>query len=250
MATPLDNLLFIVYTPGAGGRILNVCASTSSNVANWIVGDLPDPVEYTQQKFCNPNKNQHLRTEPHPPYQMSWFTRQKPFTRGDDLSIDQACENLLADTTIQKEIHANKLICVPYTKPYLPKWYTSKSIALVNDVASDEWLLQRRREVFYKIENNTVYKIRFLSKFIHNSHLVNKYNDQPQTDFPIQDFEELLVEDLEQEKVKAEFDININLSDFLTCDPNQLWDTVLPLTGEVNRQWCTPALQTWRKFWI
>lgn len=249
---PVDKLLFIVYAPGAGGRILNVCVSTSNSVANWIVGDLPDPVEYVQKKFCNPIKDKHLGTEPHPPYRMTWFTRQLPFTRGDDLTVEQACKYLLDDNIIAEEISNNRLISIPYTKPYLPNWYTSKTIALVNDHDSNAWIQQRRREVLYKVENKIVYKLRFLADFINpvNKPLVHLYTDHPESEFPVEQLDKKLIEDFEKEKVSAKFDININISDFLTCDPDILWDTVYPIVGNVNRQWATPALLEWRKYWI
>ena len=43
---------------------------------------------------------------------------------------------------------------------------------------------------------------------------------------------------------------NINLSDVLYSDPNFIWDKIDSLLGSpINREWCTPALITWRHRW-
>lgn len=245
----IDNLLFVQYAPGAGGRFLIVCCTTSNRVANWLPVDLPDPVEFTTERFCNPIYSDHMKTEPKPPYSMGWFTRQYPFTRGDNLSRKQAEKLLLTDEVIANELSHNRFIPEYYGKHYFPKWFNGKVITLVNDTQSDVWLLERRKRVFYMHKNNIVHKLRYMPNFITNSHIVKQYSDQPQTEFSCTDLDSFVKEDF-TERMSEGQGINITLTDYLTWEPNKIWDTVDPLVGDIERKWCTLALKTWRNFWL
>jgi len=237
------------YAPGAGGRFLIVCCTTSNKVASWLPADLPDPVEYTQEKFCNPNKNQHMRTETQPPYSLSWFTRQYPFTRGDDLTHTQAEKLFLEDAIIANEVSHGRLVPTYYGKHYFPKWFTGKLITLVNDDETNAWLLERRKQVFYEYKNNKVRKLRFIPSHVTNTDVLAKYTDHPETEFDCTDIDKFVEQDY-NENMSKQSGLNIMLKDYLTWHPDQIWDTVEPIVGSIDRDWCTPALKTWRKFWL
>lgn len=246
----IDNLLFVQYSPGAGGRMFLVCCTTSNKLANWLPDELPDPIEYTRKMFCNPVKQDHMKTETQPPYKLSWFTRQPPFTRGDNLTRDQAETLFLEDPIIQNEIVNKRLIPIYYVKKYYPTWFQGKVITLVNDEYTTEWLMQRRKDVFYKVENSKVYKLRYMSEHINNSQNIKKFSDQPQTEFAQEEFNNILKQDFDVECLDPGPGININLNDYFTWDTNKLWDTVCPIVGEVDRYWSNKAIKEWRKYWL
>ena len=56
----------------------------------------------------------------------------------------------------------DQTLVMPWTKPYLPKWFKGKVIAIVNDPASMNFLKKRRDAIFYKWEGNTVFQKRFI----------------------------------------------------------------------------------------
>jgi len=251
---PLDNLLFFRYSAAAGGRMLLVCCTTSDKLTSWLPDDLPDPIEYTDYHFCSKVKVKHVTVEPQPPYAMGWFTRQPPFTRGDNWSIEEATSLFLEDEIIKKEVSKGKIISSPYNKQYFPTWYNNEIINLVNDDATDKWLLQRRKEIFYLINGATFNKVRYTPKFTCKANNVNPndFNDGPQIVFPIEDLDKEVHKDYFEgnEKFKPNKGINITLSDYFTWDPNRIWDTVEPMVGELNREWATPAILHWRKYWL
>jgi len=245
----IDNLLFIQYAPGAGGRFLIVCCSTSDKVASWLPSILPDPIQFTRESFCNPIKQDHMKTETPAPYKLDWYTRQYPFTRGDNLSKAKAQQLLLQENIVADEVNANRLIPMFYAKKHFPKWFSGKVISIVNDQDSKEWLLQRRKDIFYKHENNIVHKLRYIGDHIHNSDAISKYSDHPQTEFKCTNLTDFVKQDYDEDILPGP-GMNINLSNYLTWEPNKIWDTISPIVGEVNREWCTPAIQEWRKYWL
>ena len=77
-----NKLLWIQYTPGAAGRVLLVCCTTSNAVGNWIDSPLPDPYKFARERFCVPEGTKHMAKEPTTPYDIKWYTRNVVFDRG------------------------------------------------------------------------------------------------------------------------------------------------------------------------
>ncbi len=244
------NQLWIQYTPGAGGRFTLVCCTTANNVGNWLPDPLPDPIEYTREKFCGQDGTLHMKTETQPPYRLPWYTRQYPFTRGDDLSPQQVSDLFLQDPVAKLHLAEGKLLANPWNKTYFPNWFKGKLLSIVSDDKSHDWLMERRKQVFYKFENGKAYLLRYRPDVIHNPHMIKKYSDHPQTEYNYTD-ENKFVEWDYHDKISPGSGLNIMLSEILHSDPNSIWDRIDNLLGEpINRDWCTPALKTWRNRWV
>src|SRR5210317_2092828 len=150
-----NNLLWVQYTPGAGGRILLICCTTCKNVGNWIDEPLPDPIKFAKERFCVLNAKDHMNNEPITPYDIKWYTRNVIFDRGDNLSKEQANEYLMACPSAKQHFNQNLLIANVWQKPYIPEWAKDeKIITIVTDEDSMPWLLERRKQVFYEWFDN------------------------------------------------------------------------------------------------
>ena len=245
-----NNLFWVQFTPGGGGRLLLICCTTADNVGNWMPTPLPDPIEYVTSKFCVSNSSLHMKTEPQTPYQVSWYTRQHPFDRGDNLTPAIVRTHLMKDQRAVTDLSYGKLLASIWTKTYLPDWFDGKLLTIVSDDDSHAWLMQRRKEVFYKFENGKAYLMRYIPESIPNGHFAKQFSDQPQTIFDYTNEDEFVEWDY-HDKVYPGNGTNINLSDVLYSDPNFIWDKIDSLLGSpVNREWCTPALITWRQRWV
>tara|TARA_B100001093_G_scaffold373621_1_gene358598 strand:- start:5134 stop:5889 length:756 start_codon:yes stop_codon:yes gene_type:complete len=244
-----NNLFFVQFTPGAGGRFILVCCTTADNVGSWMPDPLPDPIEYTKSKFCVEQSILHMKTETQTPYDLFWFTRQYPFSRGDNLTQDEVTTHLMKDQRAVTDLNNDKLLASIWNKTYLPNWFEGKLLSIVSDDDSHAWLMQRRKEVFYKFENGKAYLMRYMPEGIHNGHMVKQFSDQPQTIFDYTNEDDFVEWDY-HDKVSPGTGKNINLSDILYKDPDFIWDKIDNLLGSpINREWCTPALITWRQRW-
>ena len=57
-----------------------------------------------------------MKTETQPPYNIPWYTRQYPFTRGDNLTPQEVTENYMQDPTAKQHLLQNKLLANPSIK--------------------------------------------------------------------------------------------------------------------------------------
>ena len=244
-----SNQLWIQYTPGAGGRFTLVCCTTAENVGNWLPDPLPDPVEYTLKKFCGEDGTLHMKTETQPPYNIPWYTRQYPFTRGDNLTPQEVTENYMQDPTAKQHLLQNKLLANPWNKTYLPDWFNGKLLTIVSDENSHKWLMERRKQVFYRFKNGKAYLLRYMPDVIHNPDRLKMFKDHPQTEYDYTDQDKFVESDY-HDKMEPGKGLNITLTDVLNGDPNMIWDQIDALLEmPIDRNWCTPALNTWRNRW-
>jgi len=191
-----------------------------------------------------------MKSETQTPYQISWYTRQYPFDRGDNLTTAMVRTYLMKDQAAVTDLSYGKLLAGVWHKPYLPNWFDGKLLTIVSDDDSHSWLMQRRKEVFYKFENGKAYLMRYIPEAIHNSHMVKQFSDHPETVFEYINENEFVEQDY-HDKVSAGPGTNINLSDMLHSNPNLLWDKIDELlNAKINRTWCNAALNTWRARWV
>ena len=106
------NWLKIQYPAGAGGKILMYCLSTSKNVVD--LGIKNDPVEFTKNNFPNQHGILPIESKGYP-YDLSWFSRQYPFTRGHHLSQNEVDQYIEKDSIL---IEAKKLFSAHYSMDF------------------------------------------------------------------------------------------------------------------------------------
>ena len=244
--------LFVQFSCGGGGRILLSCISTSDSIGNWLPNTLPDPVEYVKAKFCA-TPYQHMKTEIKMPYDFSWFTRQLPFTRGDDLNSEQCYQLAMQDPVAKDHIEQNKKIICYWHKPYIPQWFTGNVITIYDDEETHEWLMERRTKLFYRWDekNKIAYNLRFRPEGISNVKLLSKFSDNPQTEFSYIEKRDLVEKDYESEKISKGPGLNISLKTLLSEDPDSIWNRIDTLLEKpIDRNWANSAINTWRKHWV
>ena len=246
-----NKLLWIQYTPGAAGRALLVCCTTSDAVGDWIDLPLPDPYKFTNEHFCVTDVTEHMNTEPITPYNISWYTRNVLFNRGDNLTETEAYNNLLRCPLSKKHYDENKMIANVWHKPYVPTWANNiKVITICCDNKTMPWLLQRRKEVFYEWYENEVHLLRYKSaKAPIGNHA--KLYEPIENIYPYTDALSFVKEDMQKEIITIGPGLNINLSTLLYEDLESTWDSIDEYIGEpINRKWCNTLMNTWRQRWV
>ena len=169
----IKDWLWCQYTPGAGGKLLCAILQLSEKIDAWndlLRSDFDLFIE-TKIKI---DHDTHMKHEIKFPYDLYWYTRQLPFTRGDQLSIDEAQK--LFDT---KNGVYDKKLNMPWTKPYFPKWFTGQAITIINDDDGLEFLRRRMDKLFFKWEGNKVYFKRFIPETCTNTKVANTFSDHP-----------------------------------------------------------------------
>jgi hypothetical protein len=206
------------YSPGAGGRMLCSMLQLSTKVHPWYNNIRENFEEFIESKI-KVNHVTHMKDEPHWPYDLFWYTRQLPFTRGDKLSIQEA-ERLFKE---KNRAYEEEFLTMGWAKPYFPDWFMGRAISIINDKDSLGFLKKRRDVIFYKWKDNTVYFKRFLPSDIPNSNIVSKFKDHPHTEKIFDSKDEFYKEEfyehpevfpLFEQSNDARVKLNINLSDF------------------------------------
>jgi hypothetical protein len=206
------------YTPGAGGKMLCSMLQLSTKVHPWYNNIRENFEEFIESKI-KINPVTHMKDEPHWPYDLFWYTRQLPFTRGDDLSTQEA-ERLFKE---KNRAYEDYFLVMNHCKPYFPDWFTGQAISIINDKNSLNFLKNRRDAIFYKSEGDTVYLKRFLSDYCGHSNIVSNFKDHPPTEKIFHSKEDFYKEEFyEHPEVFQMFEKNndtrvklyINLSDF------------------------------------
>ena len=175
MPNVTDNWIWCQFTPGAGGKMLSTILQLSKNVHSWNETIDKDFTKYVEDKIVI-SKNKHMKNEPHFPYKLNWFTRQLPFSRGDELTDEEVQKHF----TEQNKINADQILIMPWFKPYLPKWFRGRVLRILNDKDSMDWLRKRRDDIFYRWDGNTVYHKRWMPEEIANNSLATKFSDNPE----------------------------------------------------------------------
>jgi hypothetical protein len=240
------------YTPGAGGKMLCSMLQLSKKVHPWYSNILDNFEEFVESKI-KIDPVSHMKDEPHWPYDLSWYTRQLPFTRGDDLSIQEA-ERLFQE---KNRVYDDQFLTMHWNKPYFPDWLTGQAISIINDKDGLNFLKNRRDAIFYKWKDNKVYFKRFLPSDIANGNFVKNFKDHPTTqkifyskeDFYKEEFyEHPEVFPLFEKSNDARVKLNINLSDFwnrsgsdIATEINEAFDL------DINLKKADYLIDTWLK---
>jgi hypothetical protein len=213
----INKWIWCQYTPGAGGKMLCSMLQLSPNVHPWYNCIRENLKQFVNLKI-NINSTTHMKKEPHAPYDISWYTRQLPFIRGDNLTTQEA-ENLFKERNLKYSLY----LTMGWFKPYFPNWFSGRAITIINDKDSLNFLKNRRDAIFYKWKDTTVYFKRFIPRHIYNGNLIKNFKENPQIkkifynkdDFYKQEFYEnpevfSFLKKNNDKRVK----LNINLSSF------------------------------------
>ena len=167
--------IWIQYTPGAAGKLLCAVIQLSQNVDSWL-SELDKDYKNFVNKRILIRANDHLKHEITWPYNIDFYARQLPFTRGDDLTSEQA-EKIFKEKNKATEKH----IVTPWTKPYIVNWFKGKVVSIINDKKSIDFLKNRRDIIFYEWQGNTVLYKGNIKKYISKKrrHLIGKFYDDP-----------------------------------------------------------------------
>lgn len=246
-----NNLLWVQFTPGAGGRILLICCTTSDKVGNWIDEPLPNPIKFATERFCVPNPKDHMNNEPITPYDIKWYTRNVIFNRGDNLTKEQAHEYMIECELTKKHLDHKLLIANVWQKPYIPNWAKDeKIITIVPDKDSMIWLLERRKQLFYEWFDNEVHLLRYKPGTSPISPHEKLYEPIPYI-YKYSNANEFVRQDIKKEKIISGPGLNIMLSELLYGNLENIWDSIDEYIGEpVSRDWCNKLMHTWRDRWV
>lgn len=224
-----NDWIWCQYSPGAGGKIICALLQLSNKVHPWH-SDIHDNFQnFIRSKILISHEN-HLRNEMQAPYQLSWFTRQLPFTRGDNLDPDEI-DAIWMETNKKYE----QLLTMHWCKPYFPNWFQGRAVRIVNDSRSMDFLRKRRDPIFYEWKERTVYFKRFIPEWIYNNHLIKKFNDDPEfhmeyenkSDFYKEHFyENPEIKQLQVSATHKQVLCNINLSDMLTMPGSKIAEKI------------------------
>lgn len=167
------------YTPGAGGKMICSILQLDSKTHPWYTELNKDLDKFINEKIKIPHYY-HMKNEPHWPYNLSWYTRQLPFTRGDEFTTEEA-EQLFSkhNNNLIKEdmkLLLYKNFIMHWCKPYLPNWFKGQALQIVNDKESLEFLKKRRDVIFYEWKDNLVYQKRFITNHIFRPEQVHNYD--------------------------------------------------------------------------
>ena len=239
----------VKYPAGSGGMIILHCFSTAKNVVDWHVKI--DPIDFVNKNF--PLKNGILPIELDKPYNLSWFTKQLPFTRGLSLSKEEAYNEAVKEKIVRDAIKNNFYIPFRYTRIDNPTWFNGKSFSISPDNDTKTWLLKRRKMLFYKIENDLVIDLKFHSSNPNKKyHSHTQYNDDPPV-FYKGKLDTIAEKDFYKNKCDQPHtgDCNIKISDVLDLKKHKkIFKEMEDLIQEpLDRNWCEPALKRWTKIW-
>ena len=244
-----NNQLWIQHTPGASGKLITMCCTTSTAVGNWE-NTLTDPVSFTTNHFCNPDSGKHLLGEPMTPYKVGWYTRDQLFTRGDDLTPRQVREHLMQDPVATEHLNKGLLIANVYNKTYVPSW-CEKIVTIYNDSKSIDWILNRRKNILYEWHKDKVYMRRYMSTGSPVNQSIAKLYNPIQYEYTYTNADEFVLQEFEKENVQKGPGLNIALSDILYNSADKICSQLNDYLPEpVDNQWCIPAIETWKKRWV
>jgi hypothetical protein len=146
-------ILFVRYAPGAAGNFLIALLQTSTCVACWntVVESSKSTTKFTEtfknwfaQSFQE-NLDNHLKFEPHHPYQLDFFSSKHP--RGNEITVDKFIEHLEQhnDQLFLDNIKKNKLTVMRLNKSEVPNFGQGNHIInIVVDQPAKKWLYRTR----------------------------------------------------------------------------------------------------------
>lgn len=153
--------LIVRFAPGSGGKFLATMLQCSQSVHAWdkeLVlakqrNDTAKILQYFASKFTT-NFKDWQKNEPEVPYQTDFVSNR--FSRGDDITFDQAQELLINDSQYLQDLKSEGLILLISNKSQIPAWMQGRAKVvniLIDSKDSKKWF----------------HKARFAKQFIKNN---------------------------------------------------------------------------------
>ena len=172
-------LLFVRYAPGAAGNFLIAILQTSNKLSCWDTQvenakgtpQFEDSFKNWFSKCFQPDLENHIKHEPHHPYQLDFVSAKHP--RGDDLSVEEFIEKLQNrhDQCFLNNIQCHQQTVMRLNKPTVPRWGLGNSIInIVVDPLSKKWFYKIRYIKLFGKDNNG-----WTSKENHPDYLIAKF---------------------------------------------------------------------------
>lgn len=180
MAQLTKNWTWVSYAPGSAGKLICNLLQQSEHYDKWYHEDTKN-LQSVCKKTMPKNLQHQLRKEIRPPYKLDWYTREYPFTRGDNLTSSDV--NKLIKTHNNNVISKN--VILHYCKPYFPKWFKGSIVQIIIDNKSVDFLRDRRDAIFFQWKSKTVvqnlnWSPKSLGTKKKSKALFKKYNDTPE----------------------------------------------------------------------
>jgi len=186
--------MFVRYAPGSCGNFLISMLQISDCIAHWYDHvekckgqEIFDTIFFDQFKknFTNDSAN-HLKNEPHHPYQLDFFSAKMP--KGNDIDLDDFinCVQQRSDQSLIDSWARGQFTVFRLNKSNVPKFgYGSTVINIVIDVASQAWLNRcrliklfgKKQGAWISKENDPEFlKYKFKSVSVQNQYQFNMPN--------------------------------------------------------------------------
>ena len=164
MSNQLKKFLIIRFAPGSGGKFLSTLLQCSKSVHAWdeelVIAkkenDHHKIVRYFASKFTT-NFKDWQKNEPEIPYQTDFVSNR--FSRGDNITFEQAQKLLVNDSKYQTDFHNHGQLVLILNKSQIPAWLWGRSnvVNIVIDTKdSKKWFHRARfQKQFIKTTNNS-----------------------------------------------------------------------------------------------
>lgn len=151
MIKPAD-IIFVRYCPGAAGNFLVSLIQLDTSTAHWDLdiesrraqASDDDYITWFRQRF-GPDLGNHLKHEPHHPYQLDFISAKYP--RGDDLSWGDFFQEIQRrnDRPLLDAIQSNRPVTLRLHRSRIPDWaIRPRMINVIADPPSHKWLHRTR----------------------------------------------------------------------------------------------------------
>ena len=172
-------LLFVRYAPGSAGNFLISILQTSNKLPCWDIQvenykgtpQFEDCFKNWFSKCFQPDLENHIKYEPHHPYQLDFVSAKHP--RGDDLSVEEFIEELKnrQDQLFLSNIQCQQQTVMRLNKSNVPRWGLGNPIInIVVDSLSKKWFYKIRYIKLFGRDSNG-----WLSKENHPDYLLAKF---------------------------------------------------------------------------
>tara|TARA_A100001015_G_scaffold253139_1_gene293160 strand:+ start:496 stop:1197 length:702 start_codon:yes stop_codon:yes gene_type:complete len=223
----------IHYIAGSGGKMIAVCSQTSKGFHPWFDPADQDPRQLAQQHHGD------RRTEPMSPYPLAFVCKTPPWTRGHDLSVDEA------EQACRQEFDPRGTVTMYHCHPNIPAWFQGARIRITHQTPQEQqWVQDRRQRLFYRHTEQGVIDLRKTE--LGSRPAIVRGFPQPAPD--PRPLPTVIAADWRREQIDRPSEHEITVADIIDADPDHILDQIDQATGtHTNRAWCRPYIQAWRE---
>lgn len=156
-------ILFVRYAPGAAGNFFISVIQTSLKVSCWNAevqaakGTDEFNIKFKQwfSQCFQPDLPNHLKYEPHHPYQLDFFSSKYP--RGNEITVEEFVSNLndRNDLNFLNNIDQKQLTVMRLNKSVIPVFGQGNTVVnIIVDPPAKKWFYQTRYIKLFGRDNN------------------------------------------------------------------------------------------------